>query len=52
MRIEISWEGEENDEVIKKPRKAVHLIGLVKMYKQLALTAREVGEHFLRNAMA
>ena len=30
----------------------MHLIGLVKMYKQLALTAREVGEHFLRNAMA
>ena len=41
MRVEISGDAEEYDELIKKSRKAMRLIGLVQMYKELALTAKE-----------
>ena len=52
MRVEISREVEEDGEIIRKLRKAINLVGLVKMYNKLELKAREVGECFGRNAMA
>ena len=49
--MENSREGEENNEVTKRSRKAMHLIGLIKMYKELVLTVKEVGEHFGRSTV-
>ena len=51
IRMENRKEREEKDEVIKRSRKAMHLIELTKMNKELVLTAREVGEHFGRSAV-
>ena len=38
------------DEMIKRLRKAMHLIGLIKVYEKLVLTAREAGKYLKRNA--
>ena len=50
--MENSREGEENNEVTKRSRKAMHLIGLIKMYKELVLTVKEAGKHVRRSAIA
>ena len=52
MRVEISREVEEDGEIIRKWRKAVCLVGLVNMYKELALTIREARECLGRDAVA
>ena len=52
MRVEISGEVEEDEEIIRESRVAMHLVGLVKMYKELALTAREARECLGRDTVA
>ena len=52
MKVDISGEVEEDEETIRKPRKAMHLVGLVKMNTELALTEREAGKCLERDAAA
>ena len=43
---------EMNNEAIERSKKAMHLIGLIRVYKEFVLTAREVAKHLKTSAIA